>query len=533
MDIMLGFALIDEDGVLSWDDMTTDEENLEPNNLPNKLPCRQKNTLEDTVEADKDRETIVEHYYDIFCDKYLDFTDENPTTFHVVHYFRSLLDNNGFQYIDEQLPITKDLAAKINNGGFFYTIRGGLTILPFIIGGKWAPESGAGIVGSHIDAITNKLKPTSIKPDIEGYNMLGVAGYSSGLKPAWLDRDLGIGGNIIVQNDDGTFKRVLVKSPIPIAKIPSLAPHFHHSTHYNPETEMVPIVGYTEGTESETEAQQQEQFSSSHPLAKRHLFKLLKYLAQISHVAIDDIVELELELFDVEPATRGGLDSEFIFAPRLDDRLCSFAAVYALIEVSKQFFLDRSIEDYDGLNMVLLVDNEEIGSGTRTGVKGKLLNSTMDKLLSIKQHPTSVNSLVYSNSIILSADVTHLLNPNFKSAYLAKHSPLPNIGMTVKLDPNGHVMSDYVGYNLLRTITGNNGLQIQQFHIRNDGRSGGTIGPQLAIDTGARVIDIGLPILSMHSIRAMCGYKEVGLGTKFFKAFFNDWRREYSNYRGL
>lgn len=479
-----------EDDILSWDELTTDDELPSPSSFESGL----------------------------LADAYLKFADENPTTYHVVKYFQNLLEDNGFIFLDEQQPLTKKQADQLNRGGLFYTIRSDLTILPFVIGADWKPENGVGAVGSHIDALAMKLKPTSELKDVDGYNMLGVASYSGALNNLRLDRDLGIGGGVLVEQD-GKIVRKLVKSPWPVAKIPSLAPHFGQNPLYNPETQMVPIIGYN---------MEESSLSESHPLYGRHLGNLVNYIAQLAQVNVDDLLELELELYDTQAATLGGLNKEFIFAPRLDDRLCSWTAVQALIDFSKTVDLST----YQGLNMVLLVDNEEIGSATRTGVKGKFFNATIDKILSVKS-PQSLSLLVYANSVILSADVTHLLNPNFKSAYLDKHYPVPNKGMVVKLDPNGHFASDLVGYNLLRQITANNDLKIQRFHIRNDARSGSTIGPAMATDTGARVIDIGLPIMSMHSVRAMCGSQELDIGVGFFNAFFNDWRREYNKFKGL
>ncbi|WEJ96775.1 vacuolar aminopeptidase 1 [Yamadazyma tenuis] len=494
------YAFIDAEDILSWDELSTDDEH------PVIAPVQSSSQNSPSTST---------------CHKYLEFTDMNPTTFHVVRHFAKLLDDNGFVFIDEQEPITPELEAQINAGGKFYTLRSDLTILPFVIGGKWTATQGVGLAGCHIDALTAKLKPSSLKPKVDGYELLGVTGYSGGLDHLRLDRDLGLGGAVLIRRKDGTYARKLVTSPWPIARVPSLAEHFGVDAKYNPETEMVPVIGFD--TEPEVPI--------DHPLADRHSAKLLRYVSSISDVPVDDIVELELELYDTQKAVIGGLKGEFVFAPRLDDRLCSWAAIYGLIEYANLYDSD-SLAAHDGLSMVLLVDSEEIGSGTRTGVKGKFLNATIDKILVIKKQPP-VQSVVFANSILLSADVTHLMNPNFKSAYLDKHYPLPNTGMTIKIDANGHVASEYVGYNLLKTLTSQNQLKLQQFHIRNDASSGGTIGPYLATATGARVIDIGLPILSMHSVRAMCGSEDVQNGVDFFKAFFEGWRQEYNKYRGL
>lgn len=462
-------------------------------------------------------------FFSEYADSYLKFTDRNPTTFHVIAYFKSVLIENGFKYIAENKPMSEQLSNDVDEGGLFFTVRSDLSIVAFVIGGNWEASKGIGVIGSHVDSLSIKLKPISKNSSIDGYNFLGVAGYSSTLTELCLDRDLGIGGTILVKNADDTMSRKLVNSsPHPIAKIPKLAEHFGEvaDKKYNKETQMVPIIGYGDNEEKPNDTERKS------PLYGKHSLVLLRYISELSLTPIDQIFDLDLELFDVQHATRGGLSKEFIFAPRIDDRLCSFSAIYSLVEYGQSFKGD--FKQFDGLNAVLLVDNEEIGSGSRTGAKGRFLNAVVDEILAIKNNDSSAANLMFANSVLLSADVTHALNPNFKQAYLKDHYPVPNKGLTIKIDPNGHVMTDSIGIALLTEIARKDKQQLQTFHIRNNGRSGSTIGPALACDTGARVIDVGLPQLSMHSIRAMCGFKEVGLGVNIFKSFFRHWRQSYN-----
>lgn len=497
---------------------TTDEEYelIEEEQLHLPVMKTQLSKKEDIDESD--------NFFDKYADKYLKFTDENPTTFHVIDYFKSVLLENDFTYIPEGKQLTGELTRDLDEGGLFFTSRADLSIVAFVVGGKWEAENGIGCVGSHVDSLSVKLKPISKRKSIDGYNLLGVANYSSTLNELWLDRDLGIGGSILVRQENGEIVRKLVNSsPHPIAKIPKLAEHFGTvaDKKYNKETEMVPIISYGDNGDPATELEK------NCPLYEKHSLDLLRYISKISLVPLDQIIGLDLDLFDVQSSTRGGISKEFIFAPRIDDRLCSFSALESLIEYGKAF--KGEFNQFSGLNAVLLVDNEEIGSRTRTGASGKLLNSVVEKVL-VAKNSILTSSLVFANSVILSADVTHALNPNFKNAYLEEHAPLPNKGLTIKVDPNGHVMTDSIGVSLMNDIANKTKQTLQTFHIRNDGRSGSTIGPILACDTGARVIDVGLAQLSMHSIRAMCGYREVGLGVNIFMAFFRHWRESYSCY---
>ncbi|GEQ66514.1 hypothetical protein JCM33374_g177 [Metschnikowia sp. JCM 33374] len=452
-------------------------------------------------------------FYDAHCAKYMSFTDDNPTTYHATSYFSELLENSGFKYMPESEKFND-----MEKGGIYFTKRGGQSLVAFIIGGRWDPENGIAAIGCHVDALTIKLKPCSIKENVEGYDLLGVAPYSGALNHLWLDRDLGIAGTVLIRDtSSGKIETKLISSGRhAICRIPSLAPHFGSISNipYNKETKMVPVMGF--GT-SELSASEDEKSS---PMYGKHSLSLLRYIAKLAEVKLSQILQVDLDLYDVQQAARGGLSNEFIFAPRIDDRLCAYSAIHGLINHSRI----NDLSEYDGLSIVLLANNEEIGSATRTGAKGKLLNSVVERVLISKGFNYADLPLVFANSIILSADVTHALNPNFREAYLKGHFPVPNKGLVLKLDANGHVMTDSIGNIIMNEIAKKNGLTLQQFHIRNDMPSGGTIGPMLAVDTGARVIDVGLAQLSMHSIRASAGFKEPGIGILTFGAFFRCWR---------
>lgn len=444
---------------------------------------------------------------------YIDFTYKNPTTYHVIEFFKKTLIENGFTYVQEG----ESLPQEESKSGLYFSIRSNLSLVAFVKGKKWSYERGVGVVAAHVDSLAIKLKPVSLRKNVDGYEMLGVAPYSGSMNKLWLDRDFGIGGALYYKSGKIVKMKTINSTPHPIAKIPKIAEHFglDDKLIYNKETQMAPIIGYSNGPADEPTPEE-----SKCPLVKMHPIKLLRYLSKLAEVPLSEIVGFDLELFDVQKGHIGGLNNEFIFAPRIDDRLCSYLAILGLIEFAKTV----EIESYDGFNVAYLVNNEEIGSLTRTGAHGKFLNSVLTKFTDATE---SDLNLIFSNSIILSADVTHALNPNFKNCYLDKNFPVPNVGLTLKVDSNQHVMTDAVGIVVMEEIAGKNGLILQRFHIRNDSRSGGTIGPIMATNTGARVVDVGLPQLSMHSIRAMCGYKEVLLGITTFSAFFKDWREAY------
>lgn len=376
------------------------------------------------------------------------------------------------------------------------------------------------MVGGHIDALTAKLKPVSKKPNKAGYVQLGVAPYAGGLNETWWDRDLGIGGRVIVQDPDtGKTNTRLVKLGWPIAKIPTLAPHFGVGMlgQQNKETQVVPIIGLEGAGDSSAEALgSQGSFVNTQPP------RLVKLIAkELGIESYSSILNWELELFDTQPATTLGLDHEFITGGRIDDKLCSWSAFMAL--------LSSTDSDSEGtIKLCALFDDEEIGSLLRQGAKGNFLPLVIERTvesLSKSSYGPGLLGQTYARSFLVSADVTHAGNPNFLGSYMEEHIPKLNVGMVISGDSNGHMTTDGVSTAMLTRTAGLSGCTTQTFQIRNDSRSGGTIGPSLSSMMGVRAADAGLAQLSMHSIRATIGALDPGLGVKFFKGFYDYWEK--------
>ena len=376
------------------------------------------------------------------------------------------------------------------------------------------------MVGGHIDALTAKLKPVSTKTNKAGYVQLGVAPYAGSLNATWWDRDLSIGGRVVLKDEEtGKTSSKLVKLDWPIAKIPTLAPHFGVGMEgrNNGETEAVPIIGLESSDGASTEA-----LGPAGSFINKQPPKLVKLIAkQLGVQSYKSILNWELELFDSQPAQVFGMDKEFITAGRIDDKLCSWAALMGLIAAA-----DKADDGY--IKLVALFDDEEIGSLLRQGARANFLPSVIERAvesLSSDSYGPGLIGQTYERSFLVSADVTHAGHPNFLGNYMEDHIPKPNVGVTICGDSNGHMTTDAVSTAILLRSAELSGSQTQVFQIRNDSRSGGTIGPALSSMMGVRAADAGLPQLSMHSIRATCGALDPGLGVKFFKGFLDNWEK--------
>lgn len=467
-----------------------------------------------------------------FCD----FLTNNPTVFHAVDAIKTQLNDAGFSELSER--DSWDLEA----GGSYYVDRNGSSLIAFTVGGNYQPGNGAAILAGHVDALTAKLKPISQVPNKAGYLQLGVAPYAGAPNTTWWDRDLSIGGRVLVKEGNKIVSK-LVKLDWPIARIPTLAPHFGAAAYgpFNPETQMVPIIGLESTDASATDIQTAEPFSNPPILgsasggptsfAASQPPKLVEAIGKALGLRTDTystIVNWELELYDYQPATVGGLDKEFIFAGRIDDKLCSWAAVQALIESTEK------AQDSSIIQVVGLFDDEEIGSLLRQGARGNFLPTVIERTAGSFAGHNPGSDLIgrtYANSFLVSSDVTHAVNPNFLGAYLENHAPHLNVGVVVSADSNGHMTTDAVSTAILKRCADKVGAQLQLFQIRNDSRSGGTVGPMLSAATGIRAIDAGIPQLSMHSIRATTGALDPGLGVILFSGFLNGFEEVDKEFR--
>ena len=196
-------------------------------------------SVSQTSRRDKINPVDVESYTQPF----LSFISENPTTFHAVASVCKRLESQGFTVLSER----DSWANKLSRGGKYCFTRNGSSVIAFVVGDKYESGNGASVIASHIDALTTRVKPIPTLPTKAGYLQLGVAPYAGALNSTWWDRDLGIGGRVLVKDSKtGKIETKLVKLGWPIARIPTLAPHFGAAadlSHPNKETQMVPIIG--------------------------------------------------------------------------------------------------------------------------------------------------------------------------------------------------------------------------------------------------------------------------------------------------
>lgn len=219
-------------------------------NIASRSPSVQVNDDSNLADSSQAHEMSLSEV-DVLCytQPFLSFISQNPTTFHAIAHFSSQLESHGFRKLSERQSWTS--SSTLEPGGKYFFTRNGTSLVAFVVGSNYKPGNGAAVIASHADVLTARVKPIPTLSTKAGYVQLGVAPYAGGMNTSWWDRDLGIGGRVLVKDDKtGKIETKLVQLAWPIARIPTLAPHFGAEANYanaNQETQMVPIIGLDNG----------------------------------------------------------------------------------------------------------------------------------------------------------------------------------------------------------------------------------------------------------------------------------------------
>ncbi|KAI0321826.1 aspartyl aminopeptidase [Amylostereum chailletii] len=442
--------------------------------------------------------------------RFLQFVNASPTPFHAVQNSALRLEKAGFRKIREKENWEKNLTA----GDKVYFTRNQSSLLAFTVPQKWQPGAGVSIVATHVDSPNLRVRPVS-KRSKNGYLQVGVETYGGGIWHSWFDRDLSLAGRVVIAGQDSTYTSKLIKIDRPLLRIPTLAIHLERGAadnfNFNTETQFTPILGQIAADlNSPNEGSGANQSASS--IQNNHHSSLLSLLAEELKVAPEQIHDFELSLYDTQLSVLGGLNNEFIFSPRMDNLVSSFSAVEAIAETaSANFFPDLE----GNVNCIALFNHEEIGSVSSSGAESSLIPSLLQRL---SPSPALLAQSI-SKSFLISADMGHAVHPNYAEKHESNHAPQMNGGVVIKTNAKQRYASDAIGSFVVKKLIEKRGGKVQEFEVRNDMACGSTVGPMLS-KLGLRTVDVGNPMLSMHSIRETAGSHDVQHAVDLFSAFF-------------
>ncbi|KAJ3155480.1 hypothetical protein HDU89_006443 [Geranomyces variabilis] len=450
---------------------------------------------------------------------FIKFVNASPSPFHAVETARQELLAKGFEEIQER----DSWSGKLKKGGKYFFTRNKSCIAAFAVGGKYESGNGFAVVGAHTDSPCLKIKPHS-KKEKSGYTQVGVQTYGGGLWHTWFDRDLGLAGRAFVKSADDKLEHRLVRIDRSILRIPTLAIHLDRGVSegfkFNNEVQLTPILAA-----NATQILNAKSDAEATANGEQHAPMLLKLLAKEMKVDAADIGDFEICLYDTQPSAIGGAQDEFIFSARLDNLMMSYCSITALVNSTTS----ASLEKDPNIRVVVLFDNEEVGSVSAHGAGSNLLEVTLRRLsVEVEQHNQAVAQQsgferAMTRSLLISADMAHALHPNYAEKHEENHRPLMNKGVVVKQNANQRYATTAVSTTLLREVAKKAKVPLQEFVVRNDSPCGSTIGPMLSAQLGLRTIDVGNAQLSMHSIRETCGTEDVKFAIDLFEVFFNEY----------
>lgn len=414
----------------------------------------------------------------------LEFIENSPTCFHAVQAMTDILSAEGFTELKENQKW------HIENGGRYFVTRNGSSLTAFTV--PFQEMKGMHIIASHSDSPSFKIKEN---PELESeghYIRLNVEGYGGMIRAPWFDRPLSVAGRVIVKDKaQGGFRSILVDIGRDLVMIPNLAIHMdrqiNDSCKYNIQKDMLPIYG---------------------DLSAKGTF--MKLIADTAGVPEEEILGHDLFLYNRQKGTVWGASGEFLSCSRLDDLQCAFASLKG--------FLAGKRQEYLAVHCVL--DNEEVGSGTKQGAASTFLYDTLTRIhtsLGLSQEDYLIH---LADSFMISADNAHAVHP----AHTDKADPANwsyiNGGIVIKFSASQKYCTDGVSAAIFRDLCQRAGVPVQTFVNRSDMAGGSTLGNISNTQVALNTVDIGLPQLAMHSPYETAGVKDTGYLIRAAEEFF-------------
>ncbi len=433
---------------------------------------------------------------DDLADDLLAYIAVSPTPWHAVQESVRRLEAAGYRNLDEDAPWS------LAPGDRVYVVRAGSSLAALHVGGARASEGGFRIVGAHTDSPNLRIKPN---PDVarSGYRQLGVEVYGGVLLTTWLDRDLSLAGRVVVRTDASVavhlvdFRRALMR-------IPNLAIHLNRTVNadglvVNAQQHLPPILAIEDGDADAFD-----------------LRGLLSAELRRSGVVCEpsELLGWDLCLYDAQPPSRIGARGELLSAARLDNLGSCHAALTSLAHATSASPATRA---------VVLYDHEEVGSRSAQGAMSPFLRSVLERVVEARDGAgADAFTRAMRRSFLVSADMAHAIHPNYADRHDPEHKPVLGHGPVVKTNANQSYATDGVTWARFEAWCREADVTPQHFVVRSDLPCGSTIGPITAAELGMRTIDVGNPMLSMHSCRETAGAADVPKMIAVLDRFFAD-----------
>jgi aspartyl aminopeptidase len=414
-----------------------------------------------------------------------EFIDASPTPYHAIDSAAAMLAAYGATRLDERDPW------RLEAGKSYYVLRDGASLVAFRTGRKPPSEAGFVISGAHADApgLKARIGKTVVA---RGFERVAVEQYGGPIHATWLDRPLSLAGRVVIKVN-GTMAARLVNLARPIAVIPNLAIHFNRDMNkgveYPMQSAMLPVVAASgvaapaRGTAASVDGPTW----------------LERVVADELGVHPADIVSAELSFVDAAPSIVFGNDDELISAPRIDNLEGCHAVLSAF----------ASAQATDHGQFAVLFDNEEIGSESLRGANSSFLRGLLERVCALTDESgTEAVHRALARSFSVSVDGAQGWHPSYADKFDEDFAPVLNGGPAIKSNANLRYATDAMTEARFRGYCETAGVPCQRFRMRADLSPGTTIGPISSALLGVRTVDVGVPMLAMHSIRETGGSQD-------------------------
>lgn len=421
------------------------------------------------------------------------FINNSTSSFHTVLNAQSYLIKNGFEEVDFnedwQLKADKKYFTKIYDS----------TLIAFIPHQNL--REGMKIAVSHTDFPCLKIKPSAdiIQND---YGKLNVEIYGGMILNTWFDRPLSIAGKVVLKGQNcyqPDVKFVDFKRPLMI--IPNLAIHMDRSINsgksISKQKEMLPLAFM------QTENNSEDELANDNS-------KLIKLLAEELSCAQEDILSYDLTVYQVETPYYLGFAGELVTAPRLDNITSVKACIEGIIADKRKA----------GLDIAVLFDNEEVGSRTKQGGASNVLANVIERIYMAFGYTRQAVLADLAKSFMLSIDVAHAMHPNYVEKNDLTNKPILNKGLAIKIAASQSYAGDAEAIAIVRALCEKYKINYQMYVNNSDIPGGSTIGSMASALLTMRTLDVGIPILAMHSARETMGKDDQKSLEKLVRVFF-------------
>jgi len=432
---------------------------------------------------------------------FTEYIKKAVSPYHTVLAAKEMLDAAGF----EELKMSGEWTLKKN--GSYYVIPFKSAVFAFTVG-----EKGLRIAAAHTDFPCPHVKP---KAELEsrGYLRLNTEIYGGPILNTWLDRPLSMAGRVLLKSKNVFAPREkMIDFERPMLTIPNLAIHYNRDVNKGVElskqNDMLPLIGMTEILE-------QLGAGSEDTVSKDNYF--LKLIADEIGEKPEDILDFDIYIYNYDEPALIGMRKEMLSSPRLDNLTSCYACVSAIIEAAK-----RKKKAAAPTKIAALFDNEEIGSGTKQGADSALLRQLLNKIYSATKRSEIELENDISEGFLISADVAHALHPAKGEKYDPVNNMRMNEGVTFKLSANQRYSYDAVAVASLQQLCEKHNIRYKKFVNNSDMPGGGTLGPIISSWLPMKTVDIGVPILAMHSARELMGVQDQQALEKLIEVFFEE-----------